>query len=118
MFINGKEIEVINGIGSIEIPSSGTGKHSVQARIESTDPKTGEPVMVESEPLEWNSFVAGATISADNMNVLFIGLDNPVSVSVPGVTPENTLVAANNGIGPWKQNRNSNSECKNARRGH
>jgi hypothetical protein len=55
-------------------------------------------VFVTSPVLEWQSFQASATISADNMNVLFAGLENPVSISVPGITPENTIVSATNGI--------------------
>lgn len=98
MYVNGSPIKVVNGFGEIEIPANGTGTHSIEAKIESIDPKTGEPVLVKSEPLEWNSFQASATISADNMNVLFRGLENPMSISVPGITPANTVVTANNGI--------------------
>ncbi len=98
MFVNGKPVKVVNGFGEIEIPASGTGTHSLEAKIESVNPKTGEPVMVSSEPLEWQSFQASAAISADNMNVLFIGLDNPMSISVPGVTPANTIVKSSAGI--------------------
>ncbi len=98
MLVNGQPVTVTNGIGHISIPASGTGTHTLQASIESVDPKTGEPVMVRSEPVTWNSYQASASISADNMNVLFIGLENPMSISVPGVTPENTIVSSTNGI--------------------
>ncbi len=98
MFVNGNPIQVVNGVGSITIPATGTGAHKVEAQIESIDPETGNPIMVKSIPIVWNSFQASATISADNMNVLFFGLENPMSISVPGVTPENTIVTSNNGI--------------------
>lgn len=98
VMVNGSPVDVRNGFGYIEIPASGTGAHTLNAEIESIDPKTGQPVMVKAEPLIWNSYGATATISADNMNVLFIGLENPMSVSVPGITPENTIVSADNGI--------------------
>src|SRR5690606_19834915 len=35
---------------------------------------------------------------ADAMNVLYIGLVNPMSISVPGVTPKNTKVTAGPGL--------------------
>jgi gliding motility-associated protein GldM len=98
MLVNGQPISVQNGIGSISIPAAGSGSHSLTAQIESIDPNTGNPVFVTSPVLEWQSFQASATISADNMNVLFAGLDNPMSVSIPGITPENTFVSATNGI--------------------
>lgn len=37
------------------------------------------------------------TVSADNMNVLYAGLDNPVSVSVPGIPNERLKVSIING---------------------
>lgn len=98
MLVNGQPVQVRDGFGHIEIPAVGTGSHTLKASIESIDPNTGQPIMVESGRLEWNSFTAAATVSADNMNVLFIGLDNPMSISVPGITPENTIVTSNNGI--------------------
>jgi gliding motility-associated protein GldM len=36
---------------------------------------------------EYQVFKGGATISATKMNVLYIGVDNPISVGVPGVSP-------------------------------
>ncbi|MFM6983040.1 MAG: GldM family protein, partial [Chitinophagaceae bacterium] len=98
MLVNGQPITVENGIGSISIPANGSGAHSLTAQIESIDPNTGNPVFITSPVLEWQSFQASATISADNMNVLFFGLENPVSISVPGITPENTIVTSTNGI--------------------
>ncbi len=98
MLVNGQPITVQNGVGTIAIPAQGSGSHTLKAQIESIDPATGNPVFVTSPVLEWQSYQSSATISADNMNVLFAGLDNPVSVSVPGITPENTFVSATNGI--------------------
>lgn len=98
MLVNGQSVQVIDGFGYVEMPAVGTGSHKLTASIETIDPNTGEPMMLESSPLIWNSFTSSATVSADNMNVLFIGLDNPMSISVPGITPENTIVSSNNGI--------------------
>ncbi len=98
MMVNGQPITVQNGIGTITIPATGTGSHTIEASIESINPSTGEPMIVKSDPVTWNSFQASATISADNMNVVFIGLENPMSISIPGITPENTIVGSNNGI--------------------
>lgn len=98
IIVNGNAINVKDGFGEYSFPANGISSHKVEAKIETIDPYTGKPMFLEAEPLEWNSFQPSATISADAMNVLFIGLDNPMSISVPGITPENTFVSANNGV--------------------
>ncbi|MCB9261608.1 MAG: gliding motility protein GldM [Flavobacteriales bacterium] len=42
-------------------------------------------------------FEGGATISADLMNVLYIGIDNQISVGVPGVNPNDVSVTMSGG---------------------
>lgn len=47
-----------------------------------------------------SSYIVGeptAIISADLMNVLYAGIDNPISVSVPGVPSQNISVSVTNG---------------------
>jgi len=39
-----------------------------------------------------------AVVSADNMNVLYIGIDNPVSIAVPGIPNDKLKVTISNGI--------------------
>src|SRR5690606_3356593 len=72
--------------------------HRLEAKIETIDPITGGTKFVDAAPVEWTSFKSGATISAEAMNVLYVGLDNPMSISVPGVTPANTVVSTGPGI--------------------
>ena len=91
ILVNGAKVPVVDGIGEYTATASGVGSHKIEAKVETIDPNTGLPTFVAATPVEWTSFVAGATISADAMNVLYIGLDNPMSISVPGVTPANTL---------------------------
>jgi gliding motility-associated protein GldM len=95
--VNGSAVKVENGMGEIVIPASGVGPHTVTAEIESIDPATGEPKMIKTQA-EWISFMPSATIAADAMNVLYVGLDNPMSISVPGVTAANTNVSAGAGL--------------------
>lgn len=47
-----------------------------------------------------SSYIVGeptATISADMMNVLYAGIENPISVSVPGIPAQNINVSITNG---------------------
>lgn len=98
MKINGRNIEVKDGIGRLRIPAFGTNSQQLIAEIETMDPNTGKAITIKSEPLVWNSYEGSAAISAENMNVLFFGLENPIMISVPGITPENTIVSSTNGI--------------------
>ncbi|MFT5157612.1 MAG: gliding motility-associated protein GldM, partial [Bacteroidia bacterium] len=46
---------------------------------------------------EYQVFQGGATISATAMNVLYIGVPNPISVGVPGVNPSDVNVSMSGG---------------------
>ena len=40
---------------------------------------------------------ATAVVAADKMNVFYIGVDNPISVAVPGIASDKLRVTVNNG---------------------
>jgi gliding motility-associated protein GldM len=98
ILVNGVKVTAVDGIGEYTATASGVGNHKVEAKIETIDPATGLPTFVSADPIEWTSFQPSATIAADAMNVLYIGLENPMSISVPGVTPGNTSVTSGAGI--------------------
>jgi len=98
ILVNGVKVNAVDGIGEYTATASGVGSHKVEANIDTIAPATGLPTFVSAEPIEWTSFQPSATIAADAMNVLYIGLENPMSISVPGVTPGNTSVSAGAGI--------------------
>jgi len=98
ILVNGVKVTAVDGIGEYTATASGVGSHKVEAKIETIDPATGLPTFVSADPIEWTSFQPSATIAADAMNVLYIGLENPMSISVPGVTPGNTSVTPGAGI--------------------
>jgi gliding motility-associated protein GldM len=98
ILVNGKEIPVVDGLGMYEVGATGVSSNTFVGEIETIDPETGLPTYIKTEPVSWTSFLPSATIAADAMNVLYIGLDNPMSISVPGVTPENTIVSTGAGI--------------------
>ena len=87
ILVNGSPVPVKDGLGEINFPASGVGSKTVSAKIETVDPATGATIFVEAAPIEYTTFMPSATISADAMNVLYIGLENPMSISVPGVAP-------------------------------
>ncbi len=98
ILVNGVKVPVVDGIGEYTVTASGVGSHKVEAKVETIDPNTGLPTFVPAQSVEWTSFQSTATISAEAMNVLYVGLDNPMSISVPGVTPGNTNVIPGAGL--------------------
>jgi len=77
--------------------ASGLGEHKFTGKF--TFMEDGKPVVVDI--LNSNYMVVGrpstATISADKMNVVYIGLDNPISVTVEGITSDKVNASATNG---------------------
>ena len=81
IFIGGKKEELKNGI--YDIPCNATGSFTLKGYLEATG-KDGSLIRREfSQP--YSVVEPTATVSADLMNILYAGYDNPVSVSVPGI---------------------------------
>lgn len=93
---NGKPLTVESGIAKYEAVATGMGPQKVKVNITYKDSK-GNPVTLPIET-EYQVFTGSATISAEKMNVLYIGLDNPIAVSVPGFRPEQVIANASSGV--------------------
>lgn len=78
--------------------ASGLGEHKFTGKF--TFMEDGKPVVVDI--LNSNYVVVSrpstATISADKMNVVYAGLDNPISVTVEGITSDKVTASASNGV--------------------
>lgn len=86
IFIGGREIDNSNGL--YETVCTRTGDFTLKGFIET---QNGEGQTVKREFEQQYTVVApSATLSADIMNVLYAGYNNPISVSVPGV-PSNQV---------------------------
>ncbi len=86
IFVNGQERPVDSEGFATYTATSGVGSHKVTAYALVTNPQTNEVTRVELEkPVEYRVAKPSATVSADKMNVFYIGLENPVSVSATGI---------------------------------
>lgn len=93
--VNGQKISVEGGKGiyKVQAPSS-AGIQQVKGHVVFEGPDGPEK---KEFATEWQSFQPAATISAEAMNVLYIGLENPISVSVPGFRADDIVVTAGAG---------------------
>lgn len=87
-------LEGTEGRGIYKVRAGGTGIQKYGGII-TVKSKSGSV----SYPFRQEYFVAqpSATVSADKMNVFYIGVDNPVSISVPGVPNDKVRASITNG---------------------
>ncbi len=83
--VNGKSVPLKDGVGTYTETASSTGKRKLKLASNVTNPITGEKYASTSE-FEYEVGVRSAVVSADKMNVFYIGVDNPVSVTAAGVS--------------------------------
>ena len=91
--VNGRPIEVVDGVGKYKVTSASPGSQKYKVGIQVPKPNGGGSDNYETEA-EYSVFAPQAAISADELNVLYVGLPNPISVSVGGVDPKNVSVTA------------------------
>ncbi len=88
-------VNVQNGMGQYFVDANKEGIFDYEGVINMKTPKG----KIMQYPFKSEYIVArpALTVSADKMNVLYAGLENPISVSVPGVSVEKTHVSCDNG---------------------
>lgn len=96
--LNGRNVtgQVKDGQVIVDIPAGNVGTNNIKGEITFT--QDGEPIKVPFESVY--SVIAepnDAIVSADKMNVVYRGLDNPISISVPGVGNNNVKPTVSNG---------------------
>ena len=74
--------------------ASSTGTKTIKLSAQVTNPLTGE-VSTETSEFKYEVGERSANVSADKMNVMYIGVDNPISVSAAGVSSNAVKVSAN-----------------------
>ena len=95
--VNGKSIPLnAQGKGTFTETASSYGKRKLKLTANVTNPLTGEKFS-ESSEFEYEVGERSATVSADKMNVFYIGVDNPVSVAVAGASSNQVKVRASGG---------------------
>jgi gliding motility-associated protein GldM len=78
--INGSPVTVANGQGTYKTTVSGTGEHTVPINVTFTG-EDGKPVTVPSSIKYTVGTPGGAAIMLDKMNVFYIGVPNPITIS-------------------------------------
>src|SRR5690606_11060305 len=84
--VNGSSIPVSDGQGRYSY-TPGVGTHTWKGSL-SVQQADGTVKVYETEPMTFQVSKPSAVVSPDAMNVMYIGVDNPLSISAPGVPAE------------------------------
>jgi len=90
-----KKLEGERGLVKYSVPASGSGLQKFGGVIRIKQPGGGVKEYGFNE--EYVVAAPTATVSADAMNVFYIGVENPVSISVPGVPNESVRASMSGG---------------------
>ena len=94
---NGRSLPIqADGTAKLTIPASGSGQKTVPLTVSVKNPLTGKVATGESK-FTYEVGSRSVAVSADEMNVFYIGVDNPITVSASGVSSNQVRV---NGSGP------------------
>ncbi|RBL93216.1 type IX secretion system motor protein PorM/GldM [Chitinophaga flava] len=94
--VNGQSITASEGLATYSLPVSGLGEKTISGTISLPNPTGGDPI-TQSFTETYNVGASTTSISADKMNVLYIGLQNPISISAAGVPAEAVSASINGG---------------------
>ena len=92
--VDGRNLPLKEGIGSFSERANSVGEKKYTVTINIKNPTTGK---VESVKKEFSYEVGqrSAAVQLDKMNVFYIGVDNPISVSVAGVSSNDIKIVGN-----------------------
>ncbi|MBA3649282.1 MAG: hypothetical protein H0W62_12160 [Chitinophagales bacterium] len=91
----GKKIDVVNGMGKYSVVAGGEGVQKYTGAIMILGPD-GKPRYYPFES-EYQTAKGSAIVSSDNLNIIYAGIPNPFSVSVPGFPSDKVFAAASSG---------------------
>lgn len=96
--INGQTFPFRDGVAKYKVTASSIGKRKINAQIKVKDPLTGDIKFYE-KPFEYKVGEDAIHLSVSKMNVFYIGVDNPITISAPGVSFSNLKVTVSGGGG-------------------
>lgn len=83
--VNGSRLKINpDGTADFSITGSGSGQKSLTTSVAVTNPLTGEVTKGEGK-FTYEVGQRSVSVSADKMNVFYIGVDNPITVAAAGV---------------------------------
>lgn len=98
--VNGRSIDpknMVDGQVVLNMTAGNVGEHKFSGTFTFTEDGVSVPVAVQNSNYVVVPRPNSATIAADKMNVVYVGLDNPISVSFAGVSNDKVNVSSSIG---------------------
>jgi gliding motility-associated protein GldM len=97
--VNNSPVKIVDGVGTFETTvDNKPGEHTLIIKGKIYDPNIKKDVEVKQIEAKYFVGTPAATISLDKMNVFYIGVDNPITVSASGVKMENISITSSSNI--------------------
>jgi gliding motility-associated protein GldM len=89
--VNGKSVRMTNGLAEFSFPVSTTARGTQKFKVTGSyfNPNNGKSETLAPTDFEYFIGTPAASISLDKMNVFYLGVDNPITISASGVPMEN-----------------------------
>lgn len=95
--IGGSAVQIgEDGAAHTKLPGGGIGLHTIPVKITYMNQESGKMETIQKN-VEYNVGQANASIALDKMNVLYIGVDNPVSIAASGGGDDKVKASISNG---------------------
>jgi gliding motility-associated protein GldM len=96
VFVNGSKLETEEGKGIYKAPTGKPGFYKWKGVIKVKKPD-GSVEEYETEEVEYQVAEPSVNVSPDKMNVLYIGVENPITVSGAGIPAEKIIATISDG---------------------
>ena len=87
--VNGASVPVENGVGKYKVTPQRAGANNLDVKI--SVPKPGGGFEVKTATAEFTAFAPQASIEAIKLNVMYVNLENPITITVAGIDPKNVV---------------------------
>ncbi|MEO5583437.1 MAG: GldM family protein [Saprospiraceae bacterium] len=94
--VNGSTVPNVEGVAKYTAAASSPGIKKYNAKVTLFNPVTNKPETWSGD-FEYEVGQRSATVSADKMNVFYVGVDNPITVAAAGVSSNDLKVNVSNG---------------------
>jgi gliding motility-associated protein GldM len=95
--VNGRSVPVKDGVGEFTVGTGSVGEFPVNGVVSVKNNRTGKVTSYKTPDFKYTVAPPFASVAADKMNVFYIGVDNPVTVSAAGVSPQKLNVSMTGG---------------------
>ncbi len=95
--VNGSAIKSENGLARYAVGTAKDGNFQWTGTVSFKDPNDGTIKTFKTDPINYTVAKPSAVVSPDKLNVLYIGVKNPLSVSAPGISADKIKMSISSG---------------------